>query len=64
MPETVYVCQEYRPPESSHYGATGDWVVAGVVTDEQDAELWMEGHNHSERQYFETTLNMVEARHT
>jgi hypothetical protein len=63
-PETVFVCYEWEPTQRNHYHATGEWVVCGVVEEEQNAELWTENHNEDQRKYAEMTLNVVEAFYT
>ena len=63
--ETVFICYEWKESHRSHYHATGDWVVAGVVEEKQDAGLWAEPDGEEEhRKYTETMLNNVQAWYT
>jgi hypothetical protein len=73
MSDTVYICYEWRPPEATganHYHTVGDWVVAGIVEEQEDADLWMEpatpcdGSGEKDRRVTEVTLNVVEAFYT
>jgi len=63
--KTVFICYEWRESHRNHYHATGDWVVAGVVEEKQDAELWAEPDGEEEhRKYVEIELNNVIAHYT
>lgn len=70
MSDTVYLCYEWSPATKKHYHATGEWVVAGVVSKEEDADLWMEpatpcdNSGEKDRKVREVTLDVVEAVYT